>query len=103
MGLVNRQGPRNNPTYEVEYLILLTSQIPASLLEDEDRPETNFHSGFIDWPPEAPHLGIGGIFKEDNRSVQVVKMSPKELEYLTIELSPPLKIIPTPSLTLSFY
>src|SRR6266567_1497638 len=54
LGLIERGGPKNSPSYAVQYLQLLMADIPAKILEDENRPDSSFSHGLIDWLREVP-------------------------------------------------
>ncbi len=91
LGLAIKSGARNNPSYKVQFENLLVATIPDKILEDEGRPETSFNHALIGWLKNVDtsklerYLGytLGGdkLLSAPNR------MSAKELEYLTIELS----------------
>lgn len=93
LGLICRKGATNNPTYSIGYKNLLSADIPGKLLEDEDRPESNFNHGLIDWlvrlsPDEFEEIITPKA--KDLTKLQAAmhpQMSPRELEYLTVELS----------------
>ena len=91
LGLVQQNGPRNNPSYEVEYTKLLAANVPVKLLEDENRPESGFNFNLIDWLAQIPSEELKRITeltaKLPATEAPHPKMSAKELEYLTIELS----------------
>ena len=85
--LITRNGT-NNPTYRVNYDQLLAAEIQEKLLEDEDRPATTLNHRFLDWLDGLDGKTLVTLF--GNGSVgynQSNKITAKELEYLTIELS----------------
>jgi Fic family protein len=88
LGLVERNGPKNSPSYSVNYLALLATKIPEKILEDEDRPESSFNHELIDWLQNIPanelEQNLGNTHITTNTEH---KISAKELEYLTVELS----------------
>lgn len=89
LGLITRNGT-NSPTYNVNYDVLVQAEISDKLLEDVDRPVSQFHHNFLAWlaslSPKDPDQLFGSVAGDDlaNKSSP---MSAKELEYLTIELS----------------
>lgn len=87
LGVIIRKGT-NNPIYSVNYQQLINLDIDEKFLVDEDRPSTTLNHQFIAW--------LNGLSKEDleeafgKHTAQYepgAKMTAKELEYLTIELS----------------
>jgi len=90
LNLVIRKGT-NNPTYSVNYEVLLKTKIADKLLEDEKRPISGFNHGFIEWLYAITQTELEALFSDYMVSLGTdtppVKMSSKELEYLTIELS----------------
>ncbi|HUD06495.1 MAG TPA: Fic family protein [Candidatus Saccharimonadales bacterium] len=84
--IVNRSGPRNNPSYSVSYDKLLVTEIPTRLLEDENRPETRFNHGLVNWL-NSKQNDLDKIIATPNNLASKKRMTAKELEYLTIELS----------------
>lgn len=88
LNLVKRNGPKNSPSYSVNYLELLATKIPEKILEDEDRPESSFSHALIDWLQETPtdqlEQSIGNTHVAPSTEH---KISAKDLEYLTVELS----------------
>jgi Fic family protein len=85
-GLVIRQGPRNNPSFVLDYDTLLRSEIPVKVLENENRPETGFHFDLVTWLQSAQLTNLASEFGLP-REVATNPLTSKELEYLTIELS----------------
>ncbi len=89
LNLIKRNGPRNSPSYVINYPSLLAAEIPDKILEDENRPESSFNHGLIDWLHETPARQLEQNF--DSKQVASPstrhKISAKELEYLTVELS----------------
>lgn len=85
-GLLNKQGSNNNPTYSPYYPAVLYQNISSKLLEDDNRPGTVFNHQLISWLD-----GLKGHQLDDLFGGRVAgstkKMSSKELEHLTIELS----------------
>lgn len=88
LNLVERSGPKNNPSYAINYSSLLVAEIPNKILEDENRPESSFNHGLIAWLSKVPLGQLEEIFHNThaNRATEH-KISAKELEYLTVELS----------------
>ena len=91
LGLIKRNGGTNNPSYSVIYENLIVAPIADKFVEDEARPESTLNSNIIDWIktiPEAELEFILGYNKEAYKPRATdKKMTAKELEYLTIELS----------------
>jgi Fic family protein len=91
LGLVQRSGAINNPSSSIKYANLLVADIPTKLLEDEDRPESSFNRALLDWLSRVSPHELVRIIDQGTKSLEEQaaqsKMSPKELEYLTIELS----------------
>lgn len=88
LDLIARSGPKNSPSYAVNYSQLLMADIPAKILEDEDRPESSFNHALIDWLGKAPVAELEQKFHGVQTNIDAGhEISAKELEYLTIELS----------------
>lgn len=91
LGLAERSGAKNNPSYSIIYKHLLTTGIPTKLLEDENRPETSFNHELIGWLDHARTKELEQLFGDSPIRIEEKKrqahMSAKELEYLTVELS----------------
>jgi Fic family protein len=91
IGLIERKGPSNRPTYSTLFENLLAANIPDKLLEDTERPETKFNHELIRWLSQVqPHYLsqiIGETVKLPSTQAGNLKMTAKELEYLTVELS----------------
>jgi Fic family protein len=86
--IVERIGIHNNPLYSILYEQLLATDIPAKLLEDENRPETNFNHKLINWLESRQISELEQLLKwEGADKKKHVRMSAKDLEYLTVELS----------------
>lgn len=88
--LVHRSGVSNNPTYSVEYEELLGFNIADKLLEDESRPASSFNHKLIDWLAQVPSTELERIIAPKGATelkLTPIKMTAKELEYLTVELS----------------
>ena len=88
LGLVKRSGPKNSPAYAIDYLNLLTAVIPEKILDDENRPESSFNHEFINWLYKTPAKQVEQSFENTALTPDAGnKISAKELEYLTVELS----------------
>jgi hypothetical protein len=88
VGLVKRNGPNNGPTYSINRPALLLADIPAKILEDESRPDTRFNHGLIDWLNEVPIGELEHMLYSSHVSTNTHhRISARELEYLTVELS----------------
>ena len=86
LGVITRYGT-NNPTYSVNYRQLINLDIDEKFLIDEDRPSTTLNHQFIAWLDGLSGEALGEIFGKRIPHELVAKMTAKELEYLTIELS----------------
>ena len=87
LGVITRTGT-NNPTYSVNYRQLINLDIDEKFLVDEDRPSTTLNHQFIAWLNGLPREGLEEVFGNHTSQYQPgAKMTAKELEYLTIELS----------------
>ena len=90
MGLVERLGSSNNPSYGVGYDELIRVTIADKLLEDEARPATSFNHALLDWLEGQSVEQLDAVFGNTQlnlRSKSANKMSARDLEYLTIELA----------------
>jgi Fic family protein len=87
LGLIERIGPSNNPTYAVRYHSLVMARLPEGILEDVDRPESSFNHALIDWLHEVPVNQLEQTLGASRAVATENKISAKELEYLTVELS----------------
>jgi Fic family protein len=88
LNLIKRDGPRNSPSYTINYPTLLATEIPEKILEDENRPESSFNHGLISWLHESPIRQFENDFGDKHVTPTVSNIiSAKELEYLTVELS----------------
>ena len=88
-GLVTRDGPVNGPAYSLQYQTLLATEFPEKILEDEERPESVFNNALLDWLETVPTDQLEQ-FSSIEASVTLAgdsKITAKELEYLTVELS----------------
>ncbi|MFZ2545148.1 MAG: Fic family protein [Candidatus Saccharimonadales bacterium] len=90
LGLVDKQGPSNNPDYTVNYANLVVANIPEKIFYDDNRPETHYNFALLDWLEQTDkqlleRLLSGGT--EHHSPATTPKLSMKELEYLTVELS----------------
>lgn len=88
IGLLEKKGPQNNPSYGVKYDALLIAGIPEKIFDDEGRPDSGYNRAWIEWlqgltDSEVSDL-LGDSFSSNHNSH---KMTNKELEYLTVELS----------------
>jgi predicted transcriptional regulator len=89
LGLLTKNGASNNPSYAVDYAVLQDVEIVDKLLEDENRPASTLRHEFIAWLASLSVTQMDDIFGKD--AVKLIhdneKMSAKDLEHLTIELS----------------
>lgn len=87
LGVITRKGT-NNPTYSVNYRQLINLDIDEKFLVDEDRPSTTLNYQFIAWLNDLSKENLEEVFGEHTAQYEPgAKMTAKELEYLTIELS----------------
>ncbi len=91
-GLLMRQGASNKPSYKVSYAELLLADIDKKYLEDETRPQTSFNFAFLEWLQSATkssefHLLGHRLLGAADIAPSSKPITPKELEYLTVELS----------------
>lgn len=87
--LVERLGASNNPSYKPNFAQILEAKIPAKLFDDETRPISNYRFNLIDWLNDCKPEQIEKMFKS-NLSLELDisnKITAKELEHLTVELS----------------
>jgi Fic family protein len=88
--LITRIGT-NNPMYTVNYNKLLDFNIAEKLLLDENRPTSLFNHELLNWLLNASSNELELMFDKFISSnvpeIRPRSMTPKELEYLTIELS----------------
>lgn len=88
LGIITRNGTNNNPTYSVNYPQLIVSDIDEKLLEDENRPSTTLNHQFIAWLDGLSSEVLEELFGNHAAKYEPgTQMTPKELEYLTVELS----------------
>jgi Fic family protein len=87
--LIVRSGPTNSPSYSVNYPTLVAAEFPTSILEDEERPESVFNLGLISWLEIAPANQLELLSRRMGLTAATKgsKITSKELEYLTVELS----------------
>jgi Fic family protein len=90
LGVIKRNGI-NNPSYDIVYSKLAGAIIPEKLIIDESRPESSYNFEFIDWLKAIPENELESILGFDKTILNNLgsndKMTTKDLEYLTIELS----------------
>lgn len=84
--LLEQSGPANAPVYSVRYAKLLTTTIPERLLIREDRPSSTFNFELIDWLEQQGPTEIEGLLGQDIDTSNN-KLSRRDLEHLTVELS----------------
>lgn len=87
--IVQQAGPSNAPVYTVVYPQLLSVKFDEKVLVDEDRPDSVFNYGLLEWledckPGEiAKALGEPHVIAAKTNDL----LSMRDLEHLTIELS----------------
>ncbi len=89
LGLLTRIGT-NHPNYSINYEVLLDLNISDKLLENENRPKSMFNHELIEWLTKLSTKELELLLKIDDDKLVFKhpnKMTAKELEYLTIELS----------------
>lgn len=87
LGIISRNGT-NNPIYSVNYQQLINFDIDEKFLEDENRPSTTLNHQFIAWLSSLSVEDLEEAFGNHTVKYELgAKMTAKELEYLTIELS----------------
>lgn len=88
--LLTRIGT-NHPNYSINYDVLLGLNIADKLLEEENQPKSMFNHELIERLTKLSTKELGLLLKSDNDDRLAFKhsdkMTAKELEYLTIELS----------------
>lgn len=88
LGLVIKQGSTNNPLYTCLYKNVLQADIPAKLFDNDQRPNSQYRFQFIDWLDSLPTTELDALcLYEIKGSDKDIKISAKELEHLTVELS----------------
>lgn len=85
--ITSRSGPHNNPSYSITYSKLFNTNIPTGLFDNEDRPETVFNHEMADWLHDMSTAELDRLFEVKPLVEDQQRLSIKELEYLTIELS----------------
>ncbi len=84
--LVESTGPSNAPKYSVNYQTLLTYNVAEKFLTDENRPESSYNFALVDWLNSCASSELTKIIgTKIPKSPQ--KMSQRDVEHLTIELS----------------
>lgn len=88
--LITRIGT-NSPKYTVNYNKLLDFNIAEKLLLDENRPTSLFNHELLNWllkiSSNELELIFGKFIRRNISEIHLGSMTPKDLEYLTIELS----------------
>lgn len=89
LGILTKTGISNNPSYTVNYGVLLGVEVADKLLEDDMRPASTLRHEFIAWLSGLSGSQLDDVFDNDitefARSEE--QMSIKDLEHLTVELS----------------
>lgn len=86
LSLVTQGGPSNDPSYTINYQVLLKFKLDEKIITDEHRPESIFNFPLLGWLTDLTagemdeHLGAPIL--EPTKS-----MTQRELEHLTVELS----------------
>lgn len=90
IGLISKSGTNNSPSYSPSYEAVMHAMIADKLLEDENRPQSIFRHTFITWLDSLSGQQLDNLFSDYSKVTELTtgnKMSAKELEHLTIELS----------------
>jgi len=88
MGLVLKTGPSNNPTYGVNYAVLLNQAISQKILIDPARPGTGFNFGLLEFLKKTSEEDLSSIISLiDYADQDSCELSLRDIEYLTIEIS----------------
>ena len=86
-GLIQRHG-LTDPRYSINYERILQQQINTNLFEDINRPETSFNFGLVDWlSTNGPQALVSVLPDKELPLAKPQKMTNRELEHLTVELS----------------
>jgi Fic/DOC family len=89
LGFIDKHGASNNPRYSANFPNVLQANIDEKAFDDESRPDSQFRFALIDWlhgltTDELDTLFDGSVLDGSQIGSTI---SPKELEYLTVELS----------------
>lgn len=86
LGLTTKQGSTNNPRYSCVYENVLHADVPAMLFDNDQRPESHYRFQLLDWLDSLKGSELDALFPYEIEASDT-KISAKELEHLTIELS----------------
>ncbi len=88
LGMLIKTGV-NSPTYTVNYSSLLQATIPEKLLQDMNRPSSKLNSQLIQWLIASPQGQVDSLldYSDPKDATASQKMSAKDIEHLTVELS----------------
>ncbi len=89
LGLVEKHGAANSPKYSPNFSQIIQADIPPKLFDYETRPVSNYRFSLVDWlfnqtPEQIDNLFIKSIARSTQDKAEI---TPKDLEYLTVELS----------------
>ncbi len=88
LDLITKKGANNNPSYACNFTNILHAEIPEKIFDEETRPISHYRFNLIDWLDALNTSELESLFSKDLSLIgEKEKMSVKELEHLTIELS----------------
>lgn len=87
--LVNRVGPANSPKYAPNYGQIIYVDVPAKLFDNEARPVSNYRFSLVDWLYDQTPEQLEKLFNSSSAKINQTeeRITTKDLEYLTVELS----------------
>jgi Fic family protein len=88
LGLATKDGPSNNPTYGVNYALLLKHAVAQKIFFDSARPYSIFNFGLLEYLKSTTEQDLSNILEPFEYSNQDKhELSLRDIEYLTIEIS----------------
>lgn len=87
LNIVSQSGPTNAPKYDVLYGNLTHYDVAEKFLLVDDRPETSLNYAYIEWLETKTAHELDALFGYDSTTHKKQSLSPRDLEYLTVELS----------------
>lgn len=87
--LITKHGAHNNPNYSANFRNVLRAIIDEKLFDNEMRADSQFRFSFIDWLYGLTANELDDLFATNVLDSSKIgsTISPKDLEYLTVELS----------------